>query len=90
MGIAPTPVKLTRSGNSKMLPVPAEVARTAHAELGDTFTVEIVGDDIIYHRAGPRAAVTGAGTNRVGVVPVGRALRMTGRSSVPPLDDWDF
>jgi hypothetical protein len=86
----PTPVKVTRSGNSKMLPVPAELARTAHAELGDTYTVELLGEDIVYRRAGNHAVVIGSGADRVGIIPAGRALRMTGRSSVPPLDDWDF
>lgn len=91
MTTTPTPViKVTRSANSKMLPVPAEVARTAHAELGDTYTVELLGDDIVYRRTSGRAALTGVGAGRVGVVPAGRALQMTGRSSVAPLDDWDF
>jgi len=83
-------VKVSRSGNSKMLPVPAELARNAHAELGDTYTVELLGDDIVYHRASREVSVTGAGADRVGVVPAGRALRMAGPSTVPPLDDWDF
>ena len=90
MTTTPTPVKVTRSGNSKMLPVPAELARSAHAELGDSYTVELLGEDIVYHRAGNHAVVTGTGAGRVGVVPAGRALQMTGRSSVPPLDDWNF
>ena len=90
MSITPTPGKVTRSGNSKMLPVPAELARAAHAGLGDTYTVELLGDDIIYHRASERALVTGSGADRIGIVPAGRALQMTGRSSVPPLDDWSF
>ncbi len=90
MTTTPTSVKVTRSGNSKMLPVPAELARTAHAELGDAYTVELLGDDIVYRRASDHAVVTGSGAERVGVVPAGRALRMTGRSGVPPLDDWSF
>lgn len=86
----PSAVKVTRSGNSKMLPVPAELARVAHADIGDAYTVEVLGDDIIYHRSSATVAVTGAGTTRVGVVPAGRPLRMTGDSSVAPLDNWDF
>jgi hypothetical protein len=68
----------------------AELARTAHAELGDTYTVEVLGDDIVYHRASGQAAVTGVGAGRIGVVSAGRALRMTGQSGVPSLGDWDF
>ena len=82
-------VKVTKAGNSKMLPVPAELARLAQADVGAAYVVEVRGEDIVYHRAG-RAAVSGVGAQRVGVVPAGRPLRMTGRSSVPALDTWDF
>ncbi|MHB1066920.1 MAG: AbrB/MazE/SpoVT family DNA-binding domain-containing protein [Candidatus Nanopelagicales bacterium] len=85
-----TSVKIARSGNSKMLPVPAELARSLDADIGDAFIVEVSGDDIIYHRDRGGAVVSGSGAGRLGMVPAGRALRMTGRSSVPPLDDWDF
>ncbi len=51
----PSAVKVTRSGNSKMLPVPAELARVAHADIGDAYTVEVLGDDIIYHGPLPRS-----------------------------------
>ncbi len=83
-------VKVTKAGNSRMLPVPAELARAAHAEQGDTYTVELLGDDIVYHRAASVSMVVGFGSHRMGLVPPGRALRMTGTSSVPPLDDWEF
>jgi hypothetical protein len=86
----PAQVKVARSGNSKMLPVPAELARAAHAEQGDLYTVELLGGDIVYHRAMSETMVVGSGASRIGVVPAGRALRLAGRSSVPPLDDWDF
>ena len=82
-------VKVTKAGNSKMLPVPAELARAAHADIGDAYIVEVIGDDIVYHRAG-RAVISGTGAARVGVVPAGRALRMTGPSNIPALDTWDF
>lgn len=90
MSTVPTPVKVTRAGNSKMLPVPAELARAAHADIGDAYIVEVLGDDIVYHRSTGRVAVSGVGAGRIGVVPSGRGLQMTGRSSIPPLDDWDF
>ena len=82
-------VKVTRAGNSKMLPVPAELARAAHDDVGVAYVVEVRSEDIVYHRAG-RAAESGTGAGRVGVVPAGRAPRMTGPSSVPALDSWDF
>ena len=86
----PPAVKVTRSGNSKMLPVPADLARAAHADIGDSYTVEVLGDDIVYHRSSGQVAITGTGAGRVGVVPAGRALRMTGNASIAPLDTWDF
>lgn len=86
----PMPVRVTRSGNSKVLPVPAELAREAHAEVGDRYTVERIGDDFVYHRTTEGAAISGTGTTRLGVVPAGRALRMSGPSSVAALDTWDF
>jgi antitoxin component of MazEF toxin-antitoxin module len=85
-----TSVKVSKSGNSRMLPVPAELARAAQAEIGDTYVVELLGEDIVYHRDRGEATISGAGATRVGMVPAGRALRMTGRSSVRALDDWDF
>lgn len=83
-------VKVTKSGNSKMLPVPASLAQEASANVGDSYTVEAIGDDIVYHRKRSQADVAGTGASKVGVVPRGRALLMTGQSSVPPLNDWDF
>jgi hypothetical protein len=83
-------VKVSKSGNSRMLPVPAELARAAHADIGDTYVVELLGEDIVYHRDRGGATISGSGATRVGVVPAGRALQMTGRSSVHALDDWDF
>lgn len=89
MGVAKT-VKVTKSGNSRALPVPAELARDAHLDVGDTVSVEIRGTDIIYRRDPNAALVVGEGAGRVGVVPPGRALRMPGRSSSGALDTWDF
>ena len=85
-----TTVKVTRSGHSKMLPLPAELARTARAELGDAYVVELVGLDLIYHRTTGAVTIEGTGAHRLGVVAPSRALPLTGRSSVPPLDDWEF
>lgn len=73
-----------------MLPVPAALAHEVCASVGDSYTVESIGDDIVYHRKRSHADVTGTGASKVGVVPQGRALLMAGQSSVPPLNDWDF
>lgn len=85
-----TPVKVTRAGNSKMLPVPAALATEIGAELGDSYVVERVGDDIVYHRSHPHARLTGEGHSQVGVVPAGRAMQLPGQSAIPALDSWDF
>lgn len=85
-----TQVRVTKAGNSRMLPVPAELARAANAEQGDTYTVELLGDDIVYHRAWTESMIVGSGSNRMSVVPSGRPMRMSGPSGVLPLDDWDF
>lgn len=85
-----TSVKVTRAGNSKMLPVPAALAREVGAELGDSFTVERIGDDIVYHPSRPGVSVTGEGHGQFGVVPVGRPMQVPGRSVMAALDSWDF
>lgn len=89
MGVAKT-VKVTKSGNSRALPVPAELARDARLDVGDTMSVEVRGTDIVYRRDSNAALVVGEGAGRTGVVPAGRALRMPGRSSSGALDTWDF
>ena len=43
-------VRVQRIGNSKVLPLPAELAHQIHADVGQVYNVEIAGDDIIYHR----------------------------------------
>jgi hypothetical protein len=85
-----TSVKVSKAGNSRMLPVPAELARAAQADIGDTYVVELLGEDIVYHRERSGVTISGSGATRVGVVRPGRALKAPGRSSVPALDDWDF
>lgn len=83
-------VKVTKSGNSRALPVPADLARDAHVDVGDTLAVEVRGTDIIYRRDPAAALVVGEGPGRVGIVPRGRALRMPGRAVSGTLDTWDF
>jgi hypothetical protein len=83
-------VKVTKSGNSRVLPLPAEFARDAGVDVGDTYAVEVRGSDIIYHRDVDGTRFLGEGRSRVGIVPEGRAVRMPGRSGLGVLDDWDF
>lgn len=85
------PVRVQRNGNSKVLPLPAELARSLHVELGEVYTVELAGDDVIYHRTsgGSRVSMHGSGGNRFGVVPDSEVMAAPQRASVPALD-WDF
>ncbi len=73
-----------------MLPVPAELAREAHADIGDSYSVEVLGDAIIYHRVTGEVAFSGVGATRFATVPAGRPMRMPGLSSLPALNSWDF
>ena len=83
-------VKVTKSGNSRMLPVPAEIARDTSLEVGDAMTVEVRGRDLIYRHDANAPLVLGEGRSRMAVIPAGRALRMAGRSRPGALDDWNF
>lgn len=85
-----SPVRVQRNGNSKVLPLPAEMARSQHVELGEVYTVEIAGQDVIYHRASAsQVQLHGSGGGRFGVVPDAEVTAASQRASVPPLD-WDF
>jgi hypothetical protein len=82
-------VRMTRAGNSRMLPVPAEIVRQIGADLGDEYVVQVVGDDVVYHRqSSVRSA--GRGRDRVGVLSSGGATFVGNAPSVGLLDDWDF
>lgn len=83
-------VRVTKSGNSRALPVPSDLARDAQVEVGDTMSVEVRGADIIYRRNPTSALVVGEGRSRVAIVPRGGALLMPGRSASGALDTWDF
>ena len=83
-------VKVTKTGNSRALPLPAELAKGAGLDVGDTVTVEVRGRDVIYRHGSPTGLILGEGRGRVAVVPAGRAMRLTGRSSNGALDTWDF
>ena len=85
------PVRVAKTGNSRALPVPADAVRALDVQIGDCFTVEVRADELIYHRArANESTVTGSGGGRVAIMRPERSLPITGRSAVPPLDDWDF
>ncbi len=90
MAAAP-PVRVQRNGNSKVLPLPAVIARSLQVELGEVYTVEIAGDDVIYHRTtgSSRVVMHGNGTDRFGIVPDEEVMAAPQQSTLPPLD-WDF
>lgn len=83
-------VKVQRNGNSKVLPVPADIARDLGVDLGATFTVEVAGDDVIYHRSKENEVTFhGAGEARYAVIPDSGVVTAPQRASTPALD-WDF
>jgi hypothetical protein len=83
-------VKVTRTGNSRALPVPAELANSAHIEVGDAFTVEQRDSDLIYRRNPAKVLIVGWGRSRVAITPRGEALASPGRSAIGGHDSWDF
>lgn len=84
------PVRVQRNGNSKVLPIPAELARSEHVHLGELFTVQVAGDDVIYHRTSSSGVQThGSGAERFGVVPDSAVASAPQHASVAPLT-WDF
>ena len=85
------PVRMTRAGNSRMLPVPAGVARLVHAEPGSRFLLEVIGSDLVYHRLDDAEAwvrTTGSGRTRV-FTPSGVGFAEH-RAGVGLLDGWDW
>ena len=64
-------VKVARLGNSRALPLPADVARQQRAEVGTTWRISPRGRSIVYSpidRAGDRLPLEGEGPDRVGVL----------------------
>lgn len=81
-------VRVQRSGNSKVLPVPAEVSREAHIEIGEEYVLEVQGADLFYRAAGAPVSLVGSGSDRIGVFSADQILAAPQRASVRPLD-WD-
>lgn len=86
---AGTPVKVQRSGNSKVLPIPAAVCRQEQVETGEPYVLEVIGDGFLFRRSGPRVAVLQIGGESIGVIPDDALTSVPPASSLPPLD-WDF
>ncbi|HZI98399.1 MAG TPA: hypothetical protein VFD41_12820 [Actinomycetales bacterium] len=83
-------VRVQRNGNSKVLPLPADVARALDVHFGATYVVEVSGDDVVYHRVKESAvAVSGSAGARIGTVPDTEVSAAPQRVAVPELT-WDF
>lgn len=82
-------VKVQRSGNSKVMPVPAEASREAHVELGEEYLLEVSGSDLLYRAVSPSVQLIGEGSDRVGLLSSEQVMAAPQRAAVPTLD-WDF
>ena len=86
-------VRVTRSGNTRALPVPAAVARDVGLEAGDQFELHVIGESLLYRPTGQRSVVaqTGSGADRVFTPARGRTFFVAPSSENGwLLDDWDF
>ena len=89
-GASAPSVRVQRAGNSKVLPLPAELARQNNVDLGEVYTVEVAGDDVIYHRRDAHGVtIHGTGSGRYGVIDDADVMAAPQRSSIPP-PDWDM
>jgi bifunctional DNA-binding transcriptional regulator/antitoxin component of YhaV-PrlF toxin-antitoxin module len=89
--ITPTKtVRVTKTGNSRALPLPAEMAKSAGLDVGDSVEVELRDGVVTYRLDAARALIVGSGRGRAGMVPRGRALALADRSLGTALDTWDF
>jgi antitoxin component of MazEF toxin-antitoxin module len=86
-------VRVTRSGNTRALPVPAGVARDIGLEAGDQFELHVVGESLLYRPTGQKSVVahTGSGEDRVFTPARGRTFFVSDPSEGSSLlNDWDF
>ncbi len=82
--------RVQRSGNSKVIPIPAEVARQQHIEIGDEYVLGVVSGRLVYDRAAASVRLTQIEGEVVGVVSDSAVVGLEStRSTVPPLD-WEF
>ena len=49
--------RVQRSGNSKVIPIPAEVARQQHIEIGDEYVLGVVSDSAVVGLESTRSTV---------------------------------
>lgn len=82
-------VRVQRSGNSKVMPIPAEAGRAAHVELGEEYILEIRGSDLVYRAVDAAVHLVGSGAGQVGILSVDQVMAAPQSSSAAPLD-WDF
>jgi antitoxin component of MazEF toxin-antitoxin module len=91
--VAQQEVRVTRSGNTRALPIPAGLARDIGLEPGDRYELRIVGDTLIYSPAGQSGTVAnqGTGADRIFVAVRDRVTFVDStQGSVTLLNDWDF
>lgn len=81
--------RVQRSGNSKMIPIPAEVARRLHIEIGDEYVLDAVGSQLVYNRSTPEVSLACLGDEMIGVIDEAIVVGVNSQSTLPPLD-WDF
>ena len=90
MGFSPgRRVRVQRSGNSKVMPVPAEAGREAHVELGEEFVLEVSGSDLLYRAVSLSVELIGVGSDRAGLLSADHVVAAPQRTAIPALD-WDF
>lgn len=81
--------RVQRSGNSKIIPIPAEVARRLHIEIGDEYVLDAIGSQLVYNRSTPEVSLTRLGDETIGVIDEAVVVGVNSQSTLPPLD-WDF
>lgn len=90
----PVKVRVTTTGNSRALPVPAAFARRHHADPGTQWELREVGSALVYEPVETSERVTarsyGEGRDRVTVIPA-EALSSPSDPTDPDLTtDWSF
>ena len=86
-------VRITRSGNTRALPIPAAIAHAVGLEQGDRFELQVVGEMLLYRRRDDVNVVSheGIGNDRVFMSQRGRAVFLDStQGGVGLIDDWTF
>lgn len=88
--VAPARVKVVRNGSGKALPVPAAVLTALDASIGSQFEVQLVGDDVLYHRLSADGEVTTLGSGADHVFLPSEVAFVGSARSAALFDDWQF